>query len=163
MSHILSRTALALITTLALAGHAAESGRQAEVARRGADVMPFSLEATTHIFSKTADGTQRRGEESWRWQVRLVREHLRDIETQFRKGDFRARPIHGARCRAGAARAAKPTNVDCIQERPRRRGAALNRQIPFGSLRCTPGSTQVSDHGADAMAGHPHHSGSHKQ
>ena len=28
--------------------------RQAEVAQRGKDVMPFSLAATTHIFSKTA-------------------------------------------------------------------------------------------------------------
>ncbi|WP_221179057.1 hypothetical protein [Pseudomonas brassicacearum] len=30
--------------------------RQAEVADHGKDVMPFSLAATTHIFTKTAEG-----------------------------------------------------------------------------------------------------------
>lgn len=30
---------------------AADADRQAEVAQRGAEVMPFSLKATTHIFT----------------------------------------------------------------------------------------------------------------
>jgi hypothetical protein len=33
----------------------ADEQRQAEVAGHGKDVMPFSLAATTHIFTKTAE------------------------------------------------------------------------------------------------------------
>jgi hypothetical protein len=35
---------------------AAATQQQAEVAKRGKDVMPFSLKATTHVFVKTAAG-----------------------------------------------------------------------------------------------------------
>ncbi len=35
---------------------AADLPRQEEVSKRGADVMPFELKATTHIFSKTDTG-----------------------------------------------------------------------------------------------------------
>ena len=49
-------TALAVLVGLPLATAAQDAQRQAEVAKRGADVMPFSLKATTHIFTKTADG-----------------------------------------------------------------------------------------------------------
>lgn len=33
-----------------------DAQRQAEVSKRGKDVMPFSLDATTHIFSKRSNG-----------------------------------------------------------------------------------------------------------
>ena len=69
----------------------ADPQRQADVAKRSKDVMPFSLAATTHIFSKTAEGGVQRviakqaGDAA---QVKLVRLHLRDIRAQFLKGDF---------------------------------------------------------------------------
>src|SRR6476661_8385628 len=53
--HFLGAAVAALIL-LPLGSHASDSARQAEVARRGADVMPFDLKATTHVFTKTADG-----------------------------------------------------------------------------------------------------------
>ena len=55
------RAALTVLVSLPFMAHAAaDAQRQAEVAKLGADVMPFSLQATIHIFIKTAQGgTQR--------------------------------------------------------------------------------------------------------
>ena len=94
-----SALALAFLSTISAAG-AADVQRQADVARRGADVMPFSLAATQHVFTKSADGGTQRvvarkaGDPG---QVRLVRQHLREIDAQFRRGDFSGPAhIHGA-------------------------------------------------------------------
>lgn len=56
----------------------ADAQRQAEVAGRGKDVMPFSLAATTHVFSKTAEGgiqqvVAKTPEDAT--QVQLIRQH----------------------------------------------------------------------------------------
>jgi hypothetical protein len=65
--------------------------RQAQVAERGAEVMPFDLDATTHQFTKTPDGgiqvvtADDPRDES---QVRLIREHLLDERDNFGRGDF---------------------------------------------------------------------------
>jgi integrase len=60
MKKYFSRLALAAIISLPLAAHSVDAKRQAEVAKRGPDVMPFSLKATTHFFTKTNNGgTQR--------------------------------------------------------------------------------------------------------
>ncbi|MGE5087922.1 MAG: hypothetical protein ACM3QY_02260 [Candidatus Levyibacteriota bacterium] len=66
---------------------------------RGAEVMPFDLKATTHIFTKTPDGgVQRvvvRNPGDLR-QVDLIRMHLRHIDEQFAKGNYSApSSIHG--------------------------------------------------------------------
>ncbi len=60
--------------------------------------MPFSLAATTHIFTKTDDGgvqqvvTKRHDPK----QVALIRGHLAAIAGQFSTGDFEApEQIHG--------------------------------------------------------------------
>ena len=84
---------LCMLMTLPLAGYAADSHRQAEVARLGADVMPFSLKATTHIFTKTAQGGTQRvvaKKTSDATQVQLVREHLQQV--------LRLRSIPRAKC-----------------------------------------------------------------
>jgi hypothetical protein len=72
--------------------------RQQGVAQRGPDVMPFSLAATTHVFTKTADGgvqqvvTRHHNPE----QVALIRQHLAMIAQQFSAGDFQGpEHIHG--------------------------------------------------------------------
>jgi hypothetical protein len=64
--------------------------RQAEVALRGAEVMPFNLDATTHIFEKTPKGGVQQvvADSNDPEQVRLIREHLKDISTKFAKGNF---------------------------------------------------------------------------
>ena len=96
------------------ADSAALASRRAEVAARGALVMPFDLERTTHVFTPTVEGgvqTVVADDADDREQVRLVREHLSGEAGRFRRGDF-ADPaaIHGdempglAELREGASR-----------------------------------------------------------
>ena len=74
----------------------ANEKHQAEVAKRGADVMPFNLHDTRHHFVKNADGgiqqvVARLSDDVN--QVQLVRAHLREIQEQFLQGDFSG-PAH---------------------------------------------------------------------
>ncbi|WP_050448589.1 hypothetical protein [Achromobacter spanius] len=77
----------------------ADAQRQTEVSKRGKEVMPFSLSATTHIFTKSADGGVQRvvvKDASDAGQVEQIRRHLREIQAQFLKGDFSGPShIHG--------------------------------------------------------------------
>ena len=91
-------------------GH--DHDRQAEVAERGAEVMPFDLDRTTHRFESrpwggvqtvVADGPDAE-------QIRLVRTHLQEEAERFSRGDFDdPMAIHGmempglAELRSGAA------------------------------------------------------------
>jgi hypothetical protein len=143
---------------------AADSQRQAEVAKLGEDVMPFSLQATTHVFTKTADGGVQRviaKSASDARQVKLVREHLRGIRTEFLKGDFSGPThIHGAEMPGLAAlKAAKPGQV-AIDYREVDTGAELTYRTADAKLVAALHQwfdAQLSDHGADAMAGHMQH------
>ncbi|MFN3979462.1 MAG: YncE family protein, partial [Caldilinea sp.] len=65
--------------------------RQAEVAERGAQVMPFDLEQTTHIFEKLDNGGVQRiitnnGADAD--QVHLIQMHLGQEAKKFQAGDF---------------------------------------------------------------------------
>jgi hypothetical protein len=97
-----------------LADSAAVAERRRDVAERGARVMPFDLDRTTHVFSPNPSGgiqTVTADDPADGEQVRLTRVHLREEAERFRRGDF-ADPaaIHGAampglaELRAGAAR-----------------------------------------------------------
>ena len=142
---------------------AADAQRQAEVAKLGADVMPFSLKATTHIFTKTAEGGIQRvvaKSASDALQVKLVRAHLRDIQTQFLQGDFSGPAhIHGAEMPGLAdLRAAKPGQIS-IDYKDVDAGAELTYRTKNARLVAALHrwfDAQLSDHGADAMAGHMH-------
>lgn len=79
----------------------ATSSRQADVAKRGASVMPFDLDRTTHRFTKTdAGGVQNvvADDPQDTVQISLVQQHLTAEVDRFRRGDFTdpAR-IHGNR------------------------------------------------------------------
>lgn len=152
--------ALALAAGVAPA-QTADAARQAEVARRGADVMPFSLAATRHVFTKTSDGGTQRvvaRKPSDTAQVKLVRQHLREIETQFRRGDFTGPAhIHGAQMPGLAdLESARPGEI-AIDYRDVPGGAELAYRTANPALVTALHSwfdAQVSDHGHDAMAGH---------
>ena len=149
------------------AAHMAEmtkAQRQADVASRGKDVMPFSLPATTHVFTKTAEGgvqqvVAKRATNAA--QVELVRQHLREIREQFLKGDFSGPAhIHGQDMPGLAdLKAAKPGQI-AITYKNIKGGAQLayvTREPELVAALHTWFDAQLSDHGKDAMAGHDHH------
>jgi hypothetical protein len=88
--------------------------RRAEVAEKGARVMPFDLAKTTHVFESLPDGglqTVTAKDPGDILQIRLIREHLRAESERFPKGDFEdPMAIHGhdmpgiAELRAGAGK-----------------------------------------------------------
>jgi hypothetical protein len=92
----------------------ADADRQAEVAERGASVMPFDLDATVHRFEHRDDGlvqTVVADDVDDDEQVGLVRRHLDEEAERFAAGDFGdPASIHGhdmpglADLSAGAAR-----------------------------------------------------------
>ena len=128
--------------------------------------MPFSLKATTHIFTKTAEGGIQRvvaKNAADKGQAKLVRTHLQEIKQQFLNGDFSGPShIHGNDMPGlDELRSAKPgqiaidyRNIDGGGELVYRTSdpvmvAALHKWF----------DAQLSDHGSDAMDGHQHHHG----
>lgn len=144
--------------TLQPAAHAQE--RQLEVAKRGALIMPFALNATTHIFTKSSDGGVQRviaKSSIDQPQIQSIREHLREITGQFSRGDFSGPvQIHGAEMPGLAQmRAATPGRIS-ISYRDLPAGAeivyatadpALTRALHLWF------DAQLGDHGHDATAG----------
>ena len=162
----LSQAVLLTLASLPLTAGAADAQRHAEVARRGADVMPFDVKATTHVFTESSGGGSQRvvaKDASDGRQIRLVREHLRDIQTRFRKGDFSGPSrIHGNDMPGlDQLRSAKPGQVS-VAYRDVDGGAELTYRTRdprlVTALHAWFGA-QLSDHGSDAEAGHQHHHG----
>jgi hypothetical protein len=133
-----------------------ERTRQQAVADRGAKVMPFSLDATTHVFDATATGgTQRVVADDPRdlEQIRRIREHLRTEAEAFQRGDFDdPATIHGdampglAELRAGHARVT-------VRYRDLPDGARIDYRTSDRSLARAVGdwfAAQLSDHGTHA-------------
>jgi hypothetical protein len=86
-------------TIAAVASGGDDPSRQEAVAERGARVMPFSLDATTHVFEPSVDGGTQRvvaDDPRDREQIRLIRVHLREEAKAFQRGDFGdPEAIHG--------------------------------------------------------------------
>jgi len=64
---------------------------QAQVATRGATVMPFALEATTHVFEKLDQGGLQQviaKDANDLEQIKLIRTHLAEEAQRFQQGDF---------------------------------------------------------------------------
>lgn len=154
--------AATMVIDAAAAGGNAE--RQAEVRRRGADVMTFSIAATLHTFQKTPDGGVQKVEAraGHAEQIPHIRAHLDSISRAFRARDFSAPArIHGESMPGLAElRSAAPGELS-IAYRDIDRG---------GEIRYTAKSpkivdaihrwfdAQLSDHGHDATA-HSHGQG----
>jgi hypothetical protein len=86
-----SAALVVLVGVLVLnSGHGTPT-REEVVAEHGAAVMPFDLDATTHVFDATSFGGVQQvvaddpGDEK---QITLVRGHLRHEMERFRRGDF---------------------------------------------------------------------------
>ncbi|WP_028232412.1 hypothetical protein [Paraburkholderia mimosarum] len=146
-----------VVSPLALADVTA---RQNDVAQRGAEVMPFSLAATTHIFTKTADGCIRRvvTKHPDPKQTALIRGHHAAIARRFSAGNFRApEQIHGNSMPGLAGlRTAQPGDLK-IDYRDVRDGGEIvyrSKQPHLVAALHDWFDAQLSDHGPDAMAGH---------
>jgi hypothetical protein len=148
-----------LVAAAGCSGDDSVAGRQAEVAERGAQVMPFDLDATTHVFTKTTTGgeqTVRADDASDTEQIRLIRQHLRAERRRFARGDFDdpAR-IHGHDMPGVAELAAGYADVTVTyEERPD--GARLVYATDDSALVDAIHAwfdRQVTDHGDDAEAG----------
>jgi hypothetical protein len=166
MMQFVSYLTLVAAVCLPFATQAADPQRIAAVAKRGADVMPFDLKATTHVFTKTDTGGVQSvvaKDPGDRAQVDLVRKHLKEIQEQFLKGDFSGPShIHG-REMPGLAQlqSAKPGQIKmAYMDVPG--GAQVTYSTSEPELVAALHSwfdAQLSDHGADAMAGHHHDHG----
>lgn len=142
---------------------ATEQTRQEAVAERGVDVMPFDLQATTHIFTKTGTGGVQqvvaKNADDAR-QIELIRAHLQDIAGKFSKRDFSGPTfIHGPDMPGLAElKAAKPSGIN-IQYRDITSGGEIvfeSRNPRFVAAIHKWFDAQLSDHGSDAMQGHDH-------
>jgi hypothetical protein len=136
------------------------SRRQSEVAARGAQVMPFDLDRTTHVFTETPDGGRQTvtadvpGDTD---QITLIRGHLRQEQLAFTRGDFKdPATIHGrdmpgiAALQAGARRI-RVTYAELPQ------GGSLTYSTTDAALVAALHAwfrAQLSDHGSHAEAGH---------
>ncbi len=143
--------------------HAQTAGpqRQAEVAARGAEVMPFQLSATQHLFTKTASGGLQQviaKNPADVEQVKLIRGHLVEIATQFQHGDFSGpSQTHGTQMPGLAElKAAKPGQI-AISYTDVDAGGQIEYSSKSPSLVAAIHEwfdAQLSDHGSDAMEGH---------
>jgi hypothetical protein len=159
-----------LITTPVFAAEPVSEQRLDEVAERGSHVMPFDLERTTHIFSKTDTGGIQQviaKDQSDSEQISLIRLHLSEIAKAFKQGDFsNPEKIHGATMPGLAElRAAQPGQVKIVyQELPD--GAEITYATHIEKLKLAIHQwfdAQLSDHARHAVPGHSHGSGHHHQ
>ena len=142
----------------------ASDDRLDEVVQRGSTVMPFNLDQTTHIFSKTEQGGLQQvivKDSSNAEQIKLIRAHLSKISTEFIQGDF-SNPIkiHGENMPGLAAlRTAKPGQINIVyKELPN--GAEIDYSSDDPTLLEALHKwfdAQLSDHARHAIPGHPHH------
>jgi hypothetical protein len=162
-------TTLALLAVAPVFGQTADPSRQEIVRQRSADLMPFDMNATTHVFTKTPTGGVQRvviktpGDTE---QTALIRRHLRDIADKFARGDFGApADVHGADMPGLAAlKSAIPGDLQ-VRYRDLQSGAEIrysSRNPKVVAAVHEWFDAQVADHGMDAMAGHDHASMQHE-
>ena len=147
----------------------ADEKRLDEVAERGTHVMPFDLEKTTHIFSKTANGGIQQviaKDKSDSEQIQLIRDHLSEISEEFRQGDF-SNPVHiHGEDMPGLAelKTASPGQIK-IEYTTLPDGAQINyatKSPQFIKAIHQWFDAQLSDHARHAVPGHPHRHMHHK-
>lgn len=130
--------------------------RQAEVAEAGAEVMPFALDETTHIFTDTPTGGRQdvvADNPADDLNIEQIREHLREEAESFRRGDFSdPEAIHGAAMPGLATLKARFDEID-VELAETEAGAAiiLSTQEPkvIAAIHLW-FAAQKSDHGSHA-------------
>ncbi len=160
---ILSLSLVLFVVTTTHATEPADEKRLDEVAERGIHVMPFNLEKTTHVFSKTANGGIQQviaKDKSDTAQVQLIRDHLSEISEEFEQGDF-SKPahVHGEDMPGLAElKTANPGQIK-IEYTALPNGAQIiySTKLPqFIKAIHQWFDAQLSDHARHAVPGHPH-------
>ena len=151
-------TSMAVVILFATAILPAQT-RQEEVARRGATVMLFDLEQTTHVFQKMDDGGLQKvvvKDPSNKKQIALIQSHLKVESEKFRKGDFSdPAKIHGenmpglAELKAGVKRV--DVRYSALPDGAQIRYTAKDKKLVTALHQWF--SAQLSDHGHHA-SGH---------
>jgi hypothetical protein len=150
---------LAAIAVMACSDDGADgrlADRQAEIADRGAEVMPFDLDATTHRFEPSDTGlveTVVADDPSDTAQVQLIRDHLAHEADRFARGDYRdPAAIHGSRMpgldELEAAAPSVTITVEDLTDGARLVFATDDPQLVDALHRW--GEAQTTDHGAHA-------------
>jgi len=142
----------------------ASQERLDEIVKRGVHVMPFDLELTTHVFSKTAKGGVQevivKNPDNCE-QIKLIREHLSKISAEFQQGDFsNPAKIHGDNMPGlEELRKAKLNQVNVVyKDLPN--GAKIIYSTDEASLITAIHQwfeAQLSDHSRHAISGHSNH------
>lgn len=147
------------------AGEPASEARLDEVARRGAQVMSFDLERTTHVFTQTGQGGVQQviaKDPADAELIGLIRVHLAKISRQFARGDFfDPVSIHGEDMPGLAElRQAEPGRIK-IDYRELPAGAEIVYSAKTPALADAIHrwfDAQLSDHARHAIGGHSLHS-----
>ena len=152
------------ITRPSQAVEKASEKRLDEVAQRGSHVMPFDLEQTTHVFSKTGDGGIQQvivKDPSNTRQIDLIRTHLLEISRQFSQGDFsNPEMIHGKNMPGLAELRKAETGQIKIEYTELPEGAQIEYSTDSPSLIQAIHQwfdAQLSDHSRHSMPGHSSH------
>jgi hypothetical protein len=151
--------AVGLLTAAACGDDDDTAERQEEVAERGAEVMPFDLDATTHRFEPVTDGlvqTVWADDPVDTEQIDLIQGHLEEEAERFAAGDYGdPSTIHGeimpglAELEAGASEIA-------ITYEPTPEGGRITYVTDDATLVDALhkwGEAQVTDHGSHAEDG----------
>ena len=156
-----------LITSCSISIHAAEKVNEArfdEIAEKGAQIMPFNLDQTVHVFSKKEDGGLQQvvvKNQANTGQIKLIRQHLNEIANKFKQGDFSdPSKLHGDNMPGlTMLKKARPGEITIIYTE-----LSDGAQIVYSSD--DPAlilaihqwfDAQLSDHARHAMPNHPHH------
>ncbi len=133
-----------------------ETARQKSVAAKGATVMPFDQNRTTHVFDATPTGGVQRvvvKDPGDTHQITLIRSHLRKEAARFAAGDFRdPMAIHGATMPGVVALRRGFASVD-VQYATLARGAMITYTTEDAGLIAALHQwfdAQLMDHGAHA-------------
>jgi hypothetical protein len=162
----LAAVLIASLTTIsAQAVEKASEKRLDEVVERGSHVMPFDLEQTTHVFSKTEQGGLQQvlvKDPKNIEQIKLIRQHLSKISSEFKKGDFsNPAKIHGKDMPGlDVLRNTKPEQIS-IDYKELPNGAEINyasKEVQVIEAIHQWFDAQLSDHARHAVSGHEGHS-----
>ncbi len=142
----------------------ASEERLDEVVQRGIHVMPFDLELTTHVFSKSVKGGMQKviaKEPDNIKQIKLIREHLTKISHEFQLGDFsNPAKIHGDNMSGLNELINAEQNQISIEYKDLPNGAEIIYSTDIPELVSAIHqwfNAQLSDHARHAISGHSNH------